>query len=103
MTTERTIAFVDLAGFTALTDVHGEDAAVDVVHRFTALARDACRDAGADLVTTVGDAVMVAASSTRRWTPLPGLFHAPAAPTPPSWSRSISCKPGVHDHDRQGR
>jgi len=63
MTTERTIAFVDLAGFTALTDVHGDDAAIDLVDDFTALAADACRDTGANLVKTVGDAVMLAASS----------------------------------------
>jgi len=77
VTGERTIAFVDLAGFTALTDVHGDDAAVDLVEDFTALATDACRDTGAALVKTVGDAVMLAAP-----TPEAGLdavarlFHA---------------------------
>lgn len=58
---ERTIAFVDLAGFTALTDVHGDEAAVDLIDDFTALAADACRRAGAELVKAVGDAVMLAA------------------------------------------
>lgn len=77
MTVDRTIAFVDLAGFTALTDVHGDEAAVDLVEGFTALATNACRDAGAELVKTVGDAVMLAAT-----TPEAGLdavarlFHA---------------------------
>lgn len=77
MTTERTIAFVDLAGFTALTDVHGDNAAVDLVDEFTATAVDACGAAGAELVKTVGDAVMIAAPS-----PATGLdavsrlFHA---------------------------
>ena len=77
MTGERTIAFVDLAGFTALTDVHGDRAAVDLVDDFSALATEAASAAGAELVKTVGDAVMLAAP-----TPDSGLdavrrlFHA---------------------------
>ena len=61
MTTERTVAFVDLAGFTALTDVHGDQAALDLVDGFTETARDAATGAGAELVKTIGDAVMLAA------------------------------------------
>ena len=61
MTTERTIAFVDLAGFTALTDAHGDEAAVDLLENFTEMAGGAIRRAGAELVKTVGDAVMLAA------------------------------------------
>lgn len=41
MTVQRTIAFVDLAGFTALTDVHGDHAAVDLVDDFTGIATEA--------------------------------------------------------------
>lgn len=77
MSVERTIAFVDLAGFTALTGVHGDEAAVDLVDDFTAIALTAATGAGAELVKTVGDAVMLAAP-----TPASGLdavrrlFHA---------------------------
>ena len=60
MTTERTIAFVDLAGFTALTEAHGDAAAVDLLDTFAAVARVAIGE-GAELVKTVGDAVMLAA------------------------------------------
>ena len=60
---ERTIAFVDLAGFTALTDAHGDQAAVDLIDAFTDLARDAVADVDAELVKAVGDAVMLAAPS----------------------------------------
>lgn len=63
MTIERTVAFVDLAGFTALTDVHGDEAAVDLVDDFTALARDATAGTPAELVKSIGDAVMLAAPS----------------------------------------
>lgn len=77
MTVERTIAFVDLAGFTALTDVHGDEAAVDLVEDFTALAADACRDAGAELVKNIGDAVMLAATTPDAGLDVVGrLFHA---------------------------
>lgn len=54
----RTFAFVDLAGFTALTEVHGDEAAADVVDQFTRDARDAVAQRG-ELVKTMGDAVML--------------------------------------------
>lgn len=57
--TERTFAFVDLAGFTALTEAHGDHAAVDVVERFVESAQVAVSGRG-DLVKTIGDAVMLA-------------------------------------------
>ena len=60
MTVERTIAFVDLAGFTALTEVHGDAAAIDLLDTFSAVARLAV-GCGAELVKTIGDAVMLAA------------------------------------------
>jgi adenylate cyclase len=62
---DRTIAFVDLAGFTALTEVHGDDAAVDLLDTFTASARVAVSRTGAELVKTIGDAVMLAAPDPR--------------------------------------
>ena len=77
MTIERTIAFVDLAGFTALTDVHGDEAAADLVDDFTEIATIAVSVGGVELVKTIGDAVMFAAltpdhglDAVRR------LFHA---------------------------
>src|SRR5262245_1787887 len=57
---ERTICFVDLAGFTALTDAHGDHEAVALLDRFTDLAR-ASLGPHDELVKTIGDAVMVAA------------------------------------------
>lgn len=32
---EATFCFVDLAGFTALTEAHGDDAAADLIARFS--------------------------------------------------------------------
>lgn len=55
---ERTFAFVDLAGFTALTEVHGDEEAVRQVERFVDLAR-ASLESGDQLVKCLGDAVML--------------------------------------------
>ena len=63
MNSERTIAFVDLAGFTALTEVHGDQAAVELIDDFTGIAVDAVSGAGAELVKCIGDAVMLAGPS----------------------------------------
>ena len=53
-----TFGFADLAGFTALTEEHGDFDAADVATRFAALARGAL---GPDdrLIKTIGDAVLV--------------------------------------------
>ena len=54
----QTFLFADLAGFTALTEVHGDDRAADLVSRF-------CREVsamlpqGAEQVKSIGDAVLV--------------------------------------------
>jgi adenylate cyclase len=55
---ERTFAFVDLAGFTALTEAHGDATAVDLVGRFVALAAEAV-DGRGEVVKSIGDAVML--------------------------------------------
>ncbi|HEY6462362.1 MAG TPA: adenylate/guanylate cyclase domain-containing protein [Polyangiaceae bacterium] len=53
-----TFGFVDLAGFTALTEEHGDFDAADVATRFAALAREALGP-GDRLIKTIGDAVLV--------------------------------------------
>jgi adenylate cyclase len=56
---EATFCFVDIAGFTALTETHGAETAADVVERFTGLAEQASRDDG-EVVDRTGDALFVA-------------------------------------------
>lgn len=56
---EATFGFIDLAGFTALTEAHGDEEAVALVARFESLARSAM-SADDRVVKTIGDAVMVA-------------------------------------------
>lgn len=55
---EATFGFVDLAGFTALTETHGDEDAADVATRFAEMAR-ATLGPGDRLVKTIGDAVLV--------------------------------------------
>lgn len=55
---ERTFAFIDLAGFTALTEAHGDHEAAELVARFVQAARDALAEGDA-LVKSLGDAVML--------------------------------------------
>ncbi len=57
-TVERTFCFVDLAGFTALTEAHGDLDAVDVIERFVGLTRELL-STGDELVKSIGDAVML--------------------------------------------
>lgn len=58
MRVQATFCFVDLAGFTALTEAQGDEDAADVATRFAELTRSALAD-GDRLVKTIGDAVLV--------------------------------------------
>ncbi len=53
-----TFAFADLAGFTALTEAHGDETAADVAQRFAERVADVLPE-GAEMVKTIGDAVML--------------------------------------------
>lgn len=55
---EATIAFVDLAGFTAHTEAHGDEDAARLATAFAELAR-AALGPGDKLIKTLGDAVLV--------------------------------------------
>jgi adenylate cyclase len=62
---EATFAFVDLAGFTALTDTHGDTEAVATVRRFQDRVRTVLQP-GDELVKWIGDAVMLKFDNPRR-------------------------------------
>jgi class 3 adenylate cyclase len=59
---EATFCFVDLAGFTALTETHGDRAAADLVERFLALVEASLNDE-TRIVDTIGDAVLTISPS----------------------------------------
>lgn len=54
-----TVAFVDLAGFSAITDVFGDAAAIGVLQLFESMVLDALRDDG-EQIKWIGDEVMLA-------------------------------------------
>ncbi len=56
----RTVFFADLAGFTALTEAHGDEEAVDLVEEFSNLIQTKLPPT-ATLVKMVGDAAMIVA------------------------------------------
>lgn len=55
----QTFLFADLAGFTALTEAHGDQAGADLAERFVGAVRALLPADGAQLVKTIGDEVMV--------------------------------------------
>lgn len=60
---DPSILFADIAGFTALTEAHGDEHAATMAERYYEMAR-ASLSGGAQLVKTIGDAVMI-------WAPEP--------------------------------
>ncbi len=55
----QTFLFADLAGFTALTEAHGDEEAADLAAEFFACVRELLPQHDAEEVKTIGDAVMV--------------------------------------------
>src|SRR5262245_8473695 len=55
------VAFADLAGYTALTEAHGDIGAADVADRFTQIT-ESVLVGDARIVKTIGDAVMIVGS-----------------------------------------
>jgi adenylate cyclase len=61
--TSGTVVFIDMAGFTALTDAHGDEQAVGVVDRFESAVESSLSDPAA-LIKFIGDAAMLAFETT---------------------------------------
>jgi adenylate cyclase len=54
-----TFVFADLAGFTALTEAHGDEEAIDIAVRFADRVRSLLPDYGAEEVKSIGDELMI--------------------------------------------
>ena len=65
MRVHRNFAFVDVSGFTALTEHEGDEHAVDVLTAFRALLRDICGRRGVRIAKWLGDGVMLVGVDTR--------------------------------------
>jgi class 3 adenylate cyclase len=61
----RSFAFIDVSGFTALTDTEGDERAVDVLTAFRALLRDICSRRGVRIAKWLGDGAMLVCVDTR--------------------------------------
>jgi adenylate cyclase len=61
----RSFAFVDVSGFTALTEMEGDERAVDVLTAFRSLLRDICARRGVRIAKWLGDGVMLVCVDTR--------------------------------------
>ena len=64
MRVHRTFAFVDVSGFTALTERDGDEYAVEVLSAFRALLRDICSRRGVRIAKWLGDGVMLVCVDT---------------------------------------
>ena len=64
MRVHRSFAFVDVSGFTALTELEGDEHAVDVLTAFRALLRDICGRRGVRIAKWLGDGVMLVCVDT---------------------------------------
>jgi class 3 adenylate cyclase/YHS domain-containing protein len=61
----RSFAFVDVSGFTALTEHEGDEHAVEVITGFRALLREICSRRGVRIAKWLGDGVMLVCVETR--------------------------------------
>ena len=59
-----TFLFADIAGFTALTEAHGDDHAADVVERFYADVHHELAGRAAEPLKTIGDAILIRAAAS---------------------------------------
>ena len=57
--TAATFVFADIAGFTALTEAHGDEAAIELVGAFCGAVDSRLREVTGERVKTIGDAVML--------------------------------------------
>jgi adenylate cyclase len=64
MRVHRSFAFVDVSGFTAMTETQGDEHAVDVLTAFRALLRDICSRRGVRIAKWLGDGAMLVGVET---------------------------------------
>lgn len=65
MRVRRNFAFIDLSGFTALTETQGDERAVNVLGTFRALVRDMCSRRGVRIAKWLGDGAMLVSVEPR--------------------------------------
>lgn len=98
MRVSRSFAFVDVSGFTALTELEGDEHAVEVLTAFRALLREICGRRGVRIAKWLGDGVMLVCVETP---PLLAtileLHHVVCTVSSPA--QSVSIRSGVTSGD----
>jgi class 3 adenylate cyclase len=61
---QRSFAFIDLSGFTALTEFEGDERAVSILSSFRAMVRDICSRRGVRVAKWLGDGAMLVGVET---------------------------------------
>jgi class 3 adenylate cyclase len=79
----HTFLFADLVGFSALTELHGDDVAAEVAVRFGAEASRLAVEHGGAVVKTLGDAVMIRVRSAAEGVRLGMRLHDELEGLPP--------------------
>jgi class 3 adenylate cyclase len=78
----RSFAFVDLSGFTSLTDARGDEPAVELLGTFRASCREVCSRRGVRIAKWLGDGAMLVCTET-----------TPLVATVLELERHVSCSP----------
>jgi class 3 adenylate cyclase len=60
----RSFAFIDLSGFTALTEIEGDERAVSILSTFRTMVRDICSRRGVRIAKWLGDGAMLVGVET---------------------------------------
>ena len=82
----HTFVFADLAGYSALTEAHGDEEAADAAAGFFEIVRSLLAEHGAEEVKVIGDAVLL--EGARRLRPPPASRSASCATTAPGTAPS---------------
>ncbi len=95
---EATIAFVDLASFTTLAQVHGDEVAAETLDRFDELVRELLEEHGGTLVKQIGDAAMLVFTEPGQAVRFAVGLDATAAREPnfPALRAGIHCGPVLY-------
>src|SRR5215216_3830168 len=94
---ETAIVFIDVVSFTALTETHGDQAAVEVMGRIDSLARSLALERDGKVVKAIGDALMLAFRDPADAASFATAVHGAAETDPsiPGLRIGIHCGPAI--------
>ena len=93
---ERTIAFIDLSGFTSFTDVQGDDRAVEVLSAFRSIVREIASARGVRIAKWMGDgAMLVGVEAEPLMEALVDIEHRSAAAVPLALRAGVTSGPVI--------